>query len=290
MLRRSSLNLTRKIAMSSKTTIQEILCNFFLNRPSIFLGNDLRLGQTTPVPLLEAFFKAVHPVTTNHRLIRIGGDADGGYLIPDDLAGIQNCFSPGVSDVADFELALAERGIRCLLADYSVNQPPVEHSKFHFEKKFLGIDNDEIFTTLESWIERNNPDSSDMILQMDIEGAEYGVISDTSHATLGRFRILVIEFHELSTLLDRQGYELINNSFRKLLRQFDIVHAHTNNYAKSSVYKTFEIPPVIEFTFLRKDRISTRQPTTVFPHPLDHKNVPDRPDIVLPKCWYAAKA
>lgn len=31
-------------------------------------------------------------------LVRIGGDWDGAYLVPDDLAGVAACFSPGVNN------------------------------------------------------------------------------------------------------------------------------------------------------------------------------------------------
>lgn len=71
--------------------------------------------QTHIMPMVELeklqeFLGAVRPKKTNHLLIRIGGEGDGGYLVPDDLGGINSCFSPGVSFVADFELALAQGG------------------------------------------------------------------------------------------------------------------------------------------------------------------------------------
>src|SRR5580658_8331283 len=88
-------------------------------------------GATEPTAL-EYFFSSVRPISTNHELIRIGGNADGGYLIPNDLAGINVCFSPGVSVVADFEADLASRGINCFLADYSVDAPPVINELIHF--------------------------------------------------------------------------------------------------------------------------------------------------------------
>ena len=47
--------------------------------------------------------KRLRPVTTEHELIRIGADADGGYLVPNDLSGLTACFSPGVDDIASFE-------------------------------------------------------------------------------------------------------------------------------------------------------------------------------------------
>ena len=250
------------------------------------LESDLLLTRTVARQSLLGFLDAVSPVATNHKLIRIGGDGDGGYLVPDDLIGIKVCFSPGVSEVADFELALAALGIQCFLADYSVDVPPKQHPLFTFDKKFLGATDDDVFIRLETWLRRAPDNDNDMILQMDIEGAEYGVILNASDAMLARFRILVVEFHELQGLTDKLGFELINLTFQKLLRQFDIVHIHPNNCRRPVVFNECQIPPVMEFTFLRKDRVAARAPASIFPHSLDRRNLPDVDDISLPGCWF----
>lgn len=54
------------------------------------------------------------------RLIRIGGALDGAYLVPDDLDGIEACFSPGVSNRKDFEDELTKTySIKCHMCDFS---------------------------------------------------------------------------------------------------------------------------------------------------------------------------
>lgn len=253
---------------------------------SLLLSQNKLLCKTTDVAVVKDFISALKPVTTNHNLIRIGGKGDGGYLVPDDLNNINGCFSPGVCEVANFELEFANRGIKCFLADYSVEAPPIQNELFDFEKKYLGQVEDSIYITLENWVNRKAPNQSDFILQMDIEGAEYEVIFDTSSETLRKFRILVIEFHRLEAIIVKSGFDLINFTFRKLLKDFEIVHIHPNNAAKPKVYKTFEIPPTMEFTFLRKDRISSSQPTPTFPHELDSACAPNNKDYPLPSCWY----
>src|ERR1035441_7551539 len=90
------------------------------------------ISRATESTALAKFFSSVRPISTNHELIRIGGNSDGGYLIPNDLAGVNVCFSPGVSLVANFEADLASRGISCFLADYSVDAPPIINHLFHF--------------------------------------------------------------------------------------------------------------------------------------------------------------
>ncbi len=254
---------------------------------ALLLANNIRIGRTTESSRLKEFFKAVKPVETNRDLIRIGGQTDGGYLVPDDLENIGICFSPGVSVIADFEQDLVNRGIKCFLADYSVEGPPFKSELIDFEKKFLGPVEGDVFITLENWVNRKAPDATDLILQMDIEGAEYGVIFDTSLDTLRKFRILVIEFHGLGQLCDKAGFELINLTFTKLLKDFEVVHIHPNNCFPTICCQGFEIPPLLEFTFLRKDRISSKQDAVKFPHPLDRKSVQENHDFPLPKCWYA---
>lgn len=254
---------------------------------NLFLSKNIRIIKTTiDKGRIRDFLAMVKPVKTSHELIRLGGDADGGYLVPDDIEGIKVCFSPGVSRTATFEEELTRRGVKCFLADYSVDAPPVSNALFDFEKKFLGPFDSDNFLSLESWVKAKAPDQSEFILQMDIEGAEYGVILNASAKILKKFRVLIIEFHELDNLYDKVGFDLINLTFKKLLEDFEIVHIHPNNWSPPVEYQGIAIPPIMEFTFLRKDRISSKAPATTFPHKLDRINVPSNEDFVLPECWY----
>jgi hypothetical protein len=265
--------------MTIATSIKENVKSFLYKR-------NYRISQATDSNTLAQFFRSIKPISTDYNLIRIGGETDGGYLVPNDLEGIEVCFSPGVARIADFESDLAKRGISCFLLDYSVDAPPINHKLIHFEKKYLGQTDNSMYTTLESCVQRNAPNQREFILQMDVEGDEYPVIFDTSCETLRKFRILVIEFHGMESLYDKYGFALVDLTFKKLLKDFDVVHIHPNNCAKPIAYGKYEIPPYMEFTFLRKDRISRRQPTLTFPHPLDRKNVSRNEDITLPRCWF----
>ncbi len=251
-----------------------------------FLNRGVRITRPTSQESLDVFFKALRPVKTNFELIRVGAVNDGGYLLPNDLRDIDFCFSPGVSDVASFESDLVKRNIQCFLIDYSVEAPPLKHPLIDFEKKFLGLSSNEVFITLKDWINRKAPSAKDSILQMDIEGAEYEVILNMDDETLDRFRIIVIEFHFLENLLNEFSFNIIFSSFKRILKNFEIVHIHPNNFFSPIKYLNFEIPPVMEFTFLKKDRITHTEATTSFPHKLDSKNIPELPDFPLPRCWY----
>lgn len=232
------------------------------------------------------FAELIAPKTTNFDLIRVGESTDGGYLIPEDIDGIQAVFSPGVAETCSFEMFFADRGIPCFLIDSSVEGPPSDHINIHFQKKNLGLINDVHTVTLDTWVKSSaNSDTTDLILQMDIEGAEYEVLLTTPKEVLCQFRILVIEFHRLDAIDTYFGNKIIMESFNRLLEFFTIVHIHPNNCSPIINLGETEIHPVAEFTFLRNDRISEAEFSTTFPHQLDTKNVKSNPDVVLTHDW-----
>jgi Flp pilus assembly protein TadD len=244
------------------------------------------IGKSIERKKIEEFLKLVKPINTNHNLIRVGGETDGGYLIPNDIENIYACFSPGVSDNTNFENDLTRKGIKCFLADYSVEKPPINNAFFDFEKKYLGDKNDDIYITLESWVKSKAANHNEFILQMDIEGSEYPVIASTPIEILNKFRILVIEFHRLDSLFDIRKFNSIDLVFKKLLKNFDVVHIHPNNCNKPTEYEGIVIPPYMEFTFIRKDRVAKKNNQISFPHKLDRPNIASFNDYPLPKCWY----
>ena len=253
-----------------------------------FLRIGLNITKFGNSELVAEFLRNCYPLTTNIELIRLGSNFDGGYLIPNDLQGVEACFSPGVDKTASFETELAKFGIRSYMADYSVDKPPVNNDLFSFEKKFLDNQNNQIFMTLDTWVDKSLPGSkNDLLLQMDIEGWEYEVLLNADEKTLNRFRIIVIEFHGLISLGDSYEYKLINSTFNKLLKNHSIVHILPNNISKPLKVGKFMIPPTLEFTFLRNDRIKSSKHTSDFPHHLDYRCMQDRPDFILPDCWYA---
>lgn len=249
------------------------------------LNRDIFVSKTAEEESIVEFFDMIRANQAQAELVRIGSVGDGGYLVPNDLVGIKECFSPGVSVIAEFERDLVVRGLRCYLADFSVERSPFEHPMIDFEQKYLGIVDNEKFIRLESWVSTKRNSLDDLILQMDIEGAEYRVLLETSDELLSQFRIIVIEFHNLHRLFEMSGFDLINLTFSKLLKQFNIVHIHPNNCREPVEHFGFLVPPVMEFTFLRKDRSASSCPASVAPNALDAPNVEGLPNYELPKCW-----
>jgi hypothetical protein len=242
--------------------------------------------RQTPAAKVHALIKKLMPQDCGKDLIRIGGTGDGGYLIPDDLEGIEYCFSPGVGNLSTFENDLADRNIRCFLADYSVDSQQITRADFTFDKKFLGSSDHGCFFTLASWKDKYLKDyTGDLILQMDIEESEYQVILNVPDQLLDQFRIISIEFHALHKLFDPFAFQLISSCFDKLLEYFYVVHLHPCNAEGCVRVGKVEVPINMEFTFLNKKRVNDTKPQRVFPHRLDEPNDERRP-LPLPKCWY----
>lgn len=223
---------------------------------------------------LDSVLGNFRPWDVGHELIRVGSRNDGGYLIPNDLVGIEACFSPGVGWTTDFEDDLLQKfGIKSFLADVTA---PAEcgHER---DDVYIGAGDHGRVVSLSSWIaSKQVPGGADLILQMDIEGSEWLALGAASDETLRSFRILVIEFHYLERLVENWFREEIALPlFEKLNSQFVLVHAHPNNAVDEVCIGNIRFPRVIEATYMRRDRIrgSVARLASV-PHPLDTPNDP----------------
>lgn len=238
---------------------------------------------------LRLALKLIQPKPSPVPLVRIGGGGDGGYLVPDDLQGVVACFSPGVAESANFEIALAEKGVRSFMADKSVDSAPVSNELFDFEKLYLATHGEPgKFMRLDEWIAEKKQNTGDLIFQMDIEGNEWPILADISPETLSRFRIIVLELHGMDNLLTNPlGIEIFTSIFRKLNHQFSVIHLHANNCCGVLKYQGVEIPRVLEVTLIRNDRYENSKQVfeSTIPNALDVPNVPGRKELILSRDW-----
>lgn len=244
------------------------------------------LGMPADLDSVRAVIASLHPVRGGYPLIRVGAKGDGGYLLPDDLDGIAACYSPGVDNRATFEQTLIEQGIPCFMADASCSASPIDHPMAHFIPKYLGVINNELLVRMDEWVASTTPGDGDLILQMDIEGAEWPVLLNVSDKLLRRFRIIVLEAHFMDRIFDREFFSVMSAVFSRLTQDFVVVHNHPNNYGGLVTRGDVQVPRSLEITFLRKDRVTDREPATAFPHPLDEPCAPHLKDIVLPRQWH----
>ncbi len=125
---------------------------------------------------------------------------------------------------------------------------------------------------------------------MDIEGAEFTTLPTVSDTTLSRFRIVVLELHNMGRVFRAGKLAEYEAMMDKLLRHYTVVHTHVNNCAPLVTAAGINVPPVLELTLLRHDFVKNAQLQTNLPHPLDKPNVSNREDYTLPSDWAAYKS
>ena len=242
--------------------------------------------EATPASEVSRTVDLLRPWSTPIPLIRLGAPGDGGYLVPDDLEGITACFSPGVDSSWSFESALLERyGIPSYLCDRFDTPPATPHAVDNF---WLGPSSRPGESSLADWVALREAESSgDLILQMDIEGAEYLTLLSCSRELLLRFRIIVLEFHRLELMTIRAVHDsLYRPLFERLLEDFFVVHIHPNNAGAVDHTSGIDIPMLLEVTLHRRDRASPQLGPVSIPHDLDSPNVEAAPDIQLSDAWH----
>ncbi len=261
----------------------------------LFRYHSLLNEFRTPKEKVAELLALLQPVDNGHQLIRIGGSSDGGYLIPDDLDSVAVCFSPGVQHISDFETELANKyGIRSILIDGSIEKPSVPSeisSMISFTKGWIGAFNTGThpssipYYSLNSWIlEHIRTTDGDILLQIDIEDAEWEALLALDLNLQERMRIIVCEFGHLQYMTHAREFVWMHRIFHKLLLTHDVVHVHPNNCCgKFEYYDGLQIPGLAEITFHRKDRRKIDVPIakTEFFHPLDQDCVPSNRSLIV---------
>lgn len=226
----------------------------------------------------------IRPLQLDDPLVRIGPQGDGGYLLPSRLQSVEAVFSPGVALSSDFELVFAKRGVPCFLIDGSVDSAAASHTNLFFDRLWLGTEPlDRGSISLEEWVETKAPDSNHLLLQMDIEGAEWAVVSEARRGLLKKFEMIVIEIHNLGTKLKKTHQRAqVAKFIRALTRDHFVAHFHPNNCCPVEEIEGVTVPNVVELTLLRKNEwMPSRRVFASLPHQLDIPNVAG-PDIDAP--------
>lgn len=265
--------------MINRKTMREKLV---LLMKKIFDLMGFRIHRNAHDRELNQLIEFLQPKKTDLALIRIGGIGDGAYLVPDDLRGISLCLSPGSNKQWNFENDLLRNfGIKSAIMDRLENKPTNLSREIRFKDSWLGILDDTSFTTMESWLNELGTDAdSDLLLQMDIEGAEYDILFTLPERILQRFRIMIIEFHYSNRFVNSELFLHFHKKiFETIERNFEVVHFHGNNCCGKWKMRDLSLPVVFEVTFLRRDRISRVLGGSDVPHELDSDCVSEMPTL-----------
>ena len=233
-----------------------------------FYGVDIgeHSGSTAAATaeVLEVF-EFLKPKASKTPLIRIGGDIDGSYLVPDDLEGIAACFSPGVSRIKYFEDFLAERyGIPSHMCDFSCDveelQDAAEAGDADVPEEVARRGVRARTTSASRTGSQTTTSRATCCSRWTSRARNTATSSPPSDETLARFRVIVLEVHSLGRMLDAADSCGMpsRRSFRSSPAASSCVHAHPNNCCGDFMLPDTDIriPNVLELTLVRRDRFA----------------------------------
>lgn len=213
-------------------------------------------NRMTPLKKQLNFLELITPEDSKVKILKIGGEGDGSYFVPDDLKGIAECISPGFGNISKFEDELyAKYMIPSLIIDPEIPYNRNEKHLNFIAKNLGGCNTSETISLNRIMQDRMH----EYILQIDIEGSEFESLIALDEDNLVKFRIIVIEFHGLNFIVDDFIISrILFPIFEKIDKYFYVC------VLKKSTTQTFtngdiRLPDTIEITFHRRDRTETTQ-------------------------------
>ena len=262
-----------------------------------------------PIHKVSKKFSFLKPIK-NSKLIRLGRNADGGYLVDSNI--IKNCgdlVTFGLGNDWSFELDFMKinKNSNIYVYDHTVNSWQylseifkhirrlilfrVTVSKFmksvNSLKKFLNFINATNVHFIKKKISKiatnkneidiktvflKTKNKKDLILKCDIEGSEYEIVDQIIKYNKN-LKMILFEFHWIN-----KNQKKFINSVKKLKKYFNIVHVHGNNHSDKTI---FGLPIILELTLINK-KLSKKHVkyNNKFPlKKLDYPNNPYKKDI-----------
>ena len=229
--------------------------------------------------IVEGILDELRPYAIPFTMRRYGNpNRDGGYgLLKKFTEESLIVYSLGVGVFIEnilFDLQMADSGKRVYLYDDNLDELPKNHENFTYKRSYVSSEN------ASKHIEENgHKDETDILGQIDIEGAEYELFSEVDESYFKHFSQLSVEFHDLH----EPTVEMLN-VFKKLNKYYYIYHIHANNNRMVFDSEKGILPQVLEICFLRKDKLDFNPYFCKIPRPINGIDKPCRiedPDIFL---------
>ncbi len=222
--------------------------------------------------------------------VRLGRPThDGGYTMVDDFiqgGGHGIAYSFGIKDDVTWDLDAVSRGYEVFQYDMTIDALPINNEHFHFFREGIGAvkDTEKSLDTLENFVIRNgHVEEKNMILKMDVEGAEWGFIQTVPSGFLNRFDQMVFEFHNLIQPKSFIDMAVTIELLKKINETHTLVHLHgNNNGAHLSIENVGTFPDTLELTYLLTEKYSFVDDENIFlPLESDRPCHPAVPEIQL---------
>jgi hypothetical protein len=250
-------------------------------------ARELRDMSSGEVGIRRALFAAVQPVALrNCTLQRFGEANDGGYLMCANLlAAVESGYSYGISGYDQWGCDISTKlGVPLHQYDcFDTRQPACAGGKtvFHAEcvAEAKAVADARVFDSLENQLVKNGDRGRQLVIKMDVEGAEWWSLLSTPDDVLRRIDQLTIEFHWIE---DPAGGWVHDGRYLSLIQRlkehFHVAHLHFNNHSCVPGLEPFPAW-AYEVLFVSK-RLAEAEPSAAAPdrRRLDAPNDPHAPD------------
>ena len=200
-----------------------------------------------------------------------------------DLGESKYGYSIGVGPQIKWDEEMAQFGLSIYQYDHTVEGLPTEHENFTYHKLGIAAQNTlPDLITLNEMLKRNgHSNQENLILKIDVEGAEWDVFDALDVYTLSLFDQIIIEFHGLRLLFLDDFRNRARRVFQKLNHSHTAAHVHANNYGGMHIVEGIAIPDVVELLYCKRTRFDFLTSSEIFPTALDEPCKSDEPDLFL---------
>jgi hypothetical protein len=240
--------------------------------------------ETHTESLLDKVHKIIKtylfPYETGLKKVRLGYPCDGGYVMA-DMENFDALYSYGCDNKLSFEHHFYQKYKKpCYLYDHTQDDILDIPWYINFKKEGVSHVKSDKLDTLDSHIIQNgHSNSSNLLLQMDVEGCEWKSLPACKK--LLNFSQIVVEFHLEDSIVKNRLDDIIN-CFETLNKNFTCVHIHGNNSLIQPWFCKW-IPYAFEVTYVRNDLITKKyKRNSPLPEPgLDYPNFGGKPDLLM---------
>jgi len=193
--------------------------------------------------------------------VLIGPKTDGSYVMLNNFENIKLAYSIGISNSIEFDKVLAEKGIDVYMYDHTINRLPFKSGKFHWKKIGIGGNSQRSknIQTLQDMLKENGHlHEKNMILKMDVEGAEWNTLNDVGEEVLSQFKYIILEYHFYNIPIN-----LLYKVLKKIYKTHQIFYTHCNpfspiiNFGNNRICGCIEVSYIIRkgYNFIRDQSI-----------------------------------
>ena len=219
---------------------------------------------------LLAFVRAIRPMTSPElELARIGRATDGGYVMATPPAA-SGAISIGVGSDVSWDQDIGARGIPVAMFDHTVRKLPAHVPNGTFYRLGIGTAQGPQTQPLDQLIVvAGFAGRADLLLKMDVEGAEWAALTQPGPADLQPFNQIVLELHGIAGLKDERSAAPILAAVEHFTESHVPVHVHANNYDELVRFGNWWFPNAIELSLVRRETLTDVQPAMTMRTDLD---------------------